>query len=214
MNAPRDLGRWCNVRRDDVRRAKMRLPLRPLRTPVTHRITRIEAFIPTASLFAILAETAKAHNGRLVLQRFETKEHRAGLTVIAPSADAAAEHSSGGYRLIFVALRGQPTHEQDWGFFDREEENLVELAGGRQYDEHLEQVTVRPLGKKGRATKVCQEIARAIASRCSRGVMLNDTPYPKIFVANELIGRDVRLWVDIDTKTISATPAPGLGTAG
>ena len=44
--------------------------------------------------------------------------------------------------------------------------------------------------------------------------MLNDTPYPKVFVANELIGLDVRLWVDIDTKTIAATPAPGVGVAG
>src|SRR5688572_11212096 len=86
----------------------MRRSLRPLRTPLTHRITRIEAFIPTASLFAVLAETSKAHNARLVLQRFETKEHGAGLTVIAPSADAATDYSNGGYRLSFVALRGQP----------------------------------------------------------------------------------------------------------
>ncbi|AUX28654.1 MULTISPECIES: hypothetical protein [Sorangium] len=167
-------------------------------------MTRIEAFIPTAMLFQTIADVARPHKAHLVLHRFETAHRDAALSVVEATPLAADEYLSGGYLLMYLALRQAPASEQDWSFVDREAANLLEFAGARQRGQDLELVTVRPVAKKTNVARLFAATKAAIAASCKRGVMLNGQLYPKIFYAKELEVRRFRLWVDIETKTISA----------
>lgn len=167
-------------------------------------MTRIEAFIPTESLFNLLNGIVAAHSAKLVFQRFESEIHPAGFTTVAPTPGAAKEYIKGGYQLIYISLKNVPKNTLDWDFLEREEAHLVELAGARQQGQDLEQVVIRPLAKKSKAAKLFGEIQAAIAENCLQGVTLNGKPYPKIFYAKESGLKKMRLWVDVDTKSISA----------
>ncbi|MGK3967131.1 hypothetical protein WMF38_23520 [Sorangium sp. So ce118] len=139
-----------------------------------------------------------------MLQRFETAHHGAALSVVETTPLAADEYLNGGYQLMYLALRKAPASEHDWGFVDREAADLLELAGARQRGEDLEQVTVRPVAKKTNVARLFAATKAALAASCKQGVTLNGQLYPKIFYAKELEARRLRLWVDIETKTISA----------
>lgn len=167
-------------------------------------MTRIEAFVPTAMLFQMIADVARPHEARLVLQRFETAHHGAALSVVEATSLAADEYLCGGYEVVYLALRKVPASEQDWSFVDREAADLLEFAGARQRGEDLEQVTIRPLARKTNVARLFAATKAAIAAACKQGVTLNGQLYPKIFYAKELEARRSRLWVDIETKTISA----------
>ena len=163
-------------------------------------MTRLEAFVPTGALFKIVTELAVLHKAQIVFQRFQSAEHSAGFAVIEASAGAADEYLRGGYELFYLALKKAPINPQDWDFSDRETANLIEFAGGRQYGQDLEQVVIRPMAKKTKA----QKLFDAVKASCEQGVILNGQPYPKIFYAKEIRAQKLRLWVDIETKSICA----------
>jgi len=167
-------------------------------------MTRIEAFVPTPLLFALVREVAQGADTRLVFQRFESRHHRPGLFVVEPDADPASQYLAGGYQLAYVSVGDVPRDDQDWEFLERASAKLVELAGARQLGRDLEQVVIRPLAKQSQAAKLFKELQRRIASVCERGVRLNGVLYPRILYAKELVGGEMRLWVDIEAKSISA----------
>jgi hypothetical protein len=165
----------------------------------------IEAFIPTVVLFETITDVARSHKAHLVLQRFEGAHGGAALSVVEASHLAAHEYLRGGYQLVYlVASRRAPASEQDWGFIDREAANLLEFAGARQRGQDLEQVTIRPVAKKTNVATLFAATRAAIVASCKRGMRLNGRLYPKIFYAKELEARSFQLWVDIETRTISA----------
>lgn len=168
---------------------------------------RMEAFLPTRSLFVILEEVVGQHGGRLVFQRFESATRPAGFWVFDPLAEAADAYLEGGYRVIYISLGPTPLGPQDWAFLERAEAHLIELEGGRQQDRDLELVVARTLAKRSRAEKLFRGLRDAMRLRCDEGVQLNGQPYPNILHARELAGKDVNLWLDLDTRTISASTA-------
>jgi hypothetical protein len=167
-------------------------------------MTRIEAFIPVSLLFRLINRVAEGTAARLVFQRFESPKHQAGFTVFEPREDLATEYVNGGYQLIYLSINGIPKNGEDWDFLDRESEYLIEFAGGRQNGQDLEQVVIRPMAKKNKVAKPYKELQSGITEACHQGVNLNGTPYPKIFYAKELVGKKTKMWVDLETKSISA----------
>jgi hypothetical protein len=173
-------------------------------------MSRIEAFIPTRLLFDLVVNLARQHNAQLVFQRFQSEQHSEGLFVFQPEGDLVREYIDGGFKLIFISLRALPRHEKDLQFFDREAEYIVEVTGGRQIGLDLEQVVIRPLAKKSKALKAYRELHKMVAAVCHRGVLLNGHAYPKPYYARDM--GSVRMWVDLDTRCISAIPAPAIST--
>ncbi|WP_437914624.1 hypothetical protein WME73_02550 [Sorangium sp. So ce302] len=164
----------------------------------------IEAFIPTVVLFETITDVARSHKAHVVLQRFEGAHGGAALSVVEASPLAAHEYLRGGYQLVYLASRRAPAGEQDWGFFDREAANLLEFAGARQRGQALEQVTIRPVAKKTNVATLFAATGAAIVASCKQGMRLNGRLYPKIFYAKELEAGSLQLWVDIETRTLSA----------
>ena len=169
-------------------------------------MTRIELFIPTADLFNIIVDVIKTNSGaKLVYQRFETNRHKAGFVTIDMSTpiDLATKYNDEDFSLAYISLKGTPSSDQDWSFLDKNEENLIEIAGGRQKKNELEQTVIRVLSKKTKCKKIFTQLLQNIESQCQQGILLNKQVYPKIFYHPN--ASNLTLWDDLDNKTIEAT---------
>jgi hypothetical protein len=166
-------------------------------------MTRIEIFIATSDLFEIVFNLIKNDpNIKLVFQRFESNQHKAGFSVIdiTSKANLSQLYNEGDFSLAYLSLKGIPSYEQDWNFLDKNEEYLIEIAGGRQRNHDLEETVIRLLSKNTKCKPVFAQLLKNIEAASNKGVLLNEQPYPKIFYHRNV--SNLTLWVDLESKTI------------
>lgn len=168
-------------------------------------MTRIEIFIAPFDLFEIVFNLIKNDpNIKLVFQRFESNQHKAGFSVIdiASKVNASQLYNEGDFSLAYLSLKGIPSHEKDWSFLDTNEAYLIEIAGGRQRNHDLEEAVIRLLSKNAKCKKTFAQLVKHIESVSNKGVLLNEQPYPKIFYHRNV--SNLALWVDLESKTMRA----------
>lgn len=168
----------------------------------------LEAFIPTDMLLDLSAARARTERAALIFQRFQIPNLAAALTVVEPTSGLGAAYNDGGYQLFYLSSKPVPAHPEDFAFLDREAAHLIEFAGGRQRARDLEQVTIRLLAQRSKATPTFTALESAMRELCRQGALLNGRPCPRIFYAASLVSQPCTWWVDLETKTIRAEPSP------
>lgn len=166
---------------------------------------RLAFFMPPARFLDILARVASDEDVAVVLQRFKSGDHEAGVHVLPPGEDLEATHREGRFGPIYLSIGGLPRDETDWNFIERSRSDLIDIKIGATAPGQIALSEVYRAGDSDRLQAVFEALERAIAANSHRGVRGERHAYPDHYWSEEVrplalyraLGKDAsRYWID------------------
>lgn len=145
-------------------------------------------FLPVLQHFELLKEIALEYENDvgLIFRRFTPSGFDARFEVCSWEDDLATKYIEGGYTEIYLSVGGViPNSKQDWGYSDREQENLIIIENGTEKGNELEKAYLRVFSKVTNCKKLYQKIRKRIKSVCRQGLKIRNTLDKTTFFSEE-----------------------------
>lgn len=145
-------------------------------------MSQIDFLMAPEKLFEILDVLSNKHQFRVIFRRYKSERFEAGYFVPRCGDNFGEMYLDGGYREIYLSLEKTPLSEKDWGFYENNFKDLIEINGGRIVGNLLEKFVARLVAKKSNARRIFADFVKTLKSNMSSGgIYLNKTKYPNIY---------------------------------
>jgi len=150
-------------------------------------VSSLHFFLLPGELFSLLAEVAAKRPLVPLLERYPGEGRVRQWHVAEVGEELERLYAAAASGALYLSLGATPRHPEDLRFTDDAESQLLELTGGRQRGERLEQGTLRVFAKKSAARPLFTAIRRKIGAVAGRGGCFarladgREVPYPDVY---------------------------------
>lgn len=159
-------------------------------------MSQVELFIKPATLFNAIKRLALEIDFNIVFHKFSDN---GGFEVFDYEMDLEKNYLQHQFSKILLTIGSTPESKDDWQFYEKEPQNIIEINGARISSEYLELTSIRVVAKRSRVSKLFNELKSALLENLhSGGLHIGKSNYPEIYYSLDL--GDIQLTNNIIDK--------------
>lgn len=164
----------------------------------------VNIFCQTIKIIDITVAFSVEQKFNIVAHIIESKTTEAGLFVLEKSSESVMKAIKNCTALYLSPLK--PKNSLDWEFLDRCESKLIEITEFDPTGDNILLCGLRLFAKKSLIEPSFNLLVKPLLSHATKGIMINQTAYPKDYLDTESIPDGSVFRLSLDDKPVRVRP--------